>query len=288
MPIRTAERHCAFQQHHLGLQHLMSHSVALNKINLASSPGFVLLPQPPSCSCCLLLMQGDVVDVSRDGEKAVKCGSEERESYSSIIQYYSSPFHCQARLLVQTPVKSLVHLSRAGLCYLYLSWQKALWSCAFSCRAWKPLVRPGQHTHSLICDLQIFCLKAVHIVKTSGIKTHNKMCNESVFFFYHRSSQQRAGGSDHKEEIAMEAESQEKSPDEGALPSLCLKQVYPKYTKQFNYLRLVERIAALFIRFLGVKGNMRLGPTAFRTFIRYTCGSSHWIHINLPAFAWLR
>lgn len=67
----------------------------------------------------------------------------------------------------------------------------------------------------------------------------------------------------------MEAETQEKSPDEGALPSLCLKQVYPKYTKQFGHLRLVERIAALFIRFLGVKGNMRLGPTAFRTFIRY-------------------
>ncbi|XP_061603613.1 tubulin polyglutamylase TTLL11 [Phyllopteryx taeniolatus] len=53
-----------------------------------------------------------------------------------------------------------------------------------------------------------------------------------------------------------------------AMPSPCLKQVYPKYSRQFNYLRLVERIAALFIRFLGVKGNMRLGPTAFRTFIR--------------------
>ncbi|XP_034047561.1 tubulin polyglutamylase TTLL11 isoform X2 [Thalassophryne amazonica] len=75
---------------------------------------------------------------------------------------------------------------------------------------------------------------------------------------------------DQKEEVPMEAESQERSPDEGALPSLCLKQVYPKYTKQFSYLRLVERIATLFIRFLGVKGNMRLGPTAFRTFIR-TC-----------------
>lgn len=64
-------------------------------------------------------------------------------------------------------------------------------------------------------------------------------------------------------------ETQERSPDDGALPSLCLKQVYPKYAKQFNHLRLVERIAGLFIRFLGVKGNMRLGPTAFRTFIRY-------------------
>ncbi|XP_030006099.1 tubulin polyglutamylase TTLL11 [Sphaeramia orbicularis] len=83
-------------------------------------------------------------------------------------------------------------------------------------------------------------------------------------------------GCEQREEIPMEAESQDRNPDEGggSLPSLCLKQVYPKYTKQFNYLRLVERIAALFIRFLGVKGNMRLGPTAFRTFIR-TCKLSN-------------
>ncbi|KAF0031686.1 hypothetical protein F2P81_016241 [Scophthalmus maximus] len=72
----------------------------------------------------------------------------------------------------------------------------------------------------------------------------------------------------------MEAETQERSPEDGALPSLCLKQVYPKYTKQFNSLRLMERVASLFIRFLGVKGNMRLGPTAFRTFIR-TCKLSN-------------
>nr|XP_033816980.1 tubulin polyglutamylase TTLL11 isoform X2 [Geotrypetes seraphini] len=55
---------------------------------------------------------------------------------------------------------------------------------------------------------------------------------------------------------------------EGSPPSLCLKQVFPKYAKQFNYLRLKERIAALFIRFLGIKGTMKLGPTSFRTFIR--------------------
>lgn len=82
------------------------------------------------------------------------------------------------------------------------------------------------------------------------------------------SSQSKAGRLEHGDEISTEP--QDRSPGEGgALPSLCLKQVYPKYTKQFNYLRLVERMAALFIRFLGVKGNMRLGPTAFRTFIRY-------------------
>ncbi|XP_034565838.1 tubulin polyglutamylase TTLL11 isoform X2 [Notolabrus celidotus] len=87
-------------------------------------------------------------------------------------------------------------------------------------------------------------------------------------------SQTRPGGTERGEEIPMEAETPARSPDDGALPSLCLKQVYPKYTKQFNCLRLVERTAALFIRFLGVKGNMRLGPTAFRTFIR-TCKLSN-------------
>ncbi|NXY46273.1 TTL11 polyglutamylase, partial [Ceuthmochares aereus] len=55
---------------------------------------------------------------------------------------------------------------------------------------------------------------------------------------------------------------------EADLPSLCLKQVFPKYAKQFSYLRLVDRVAALFIRFLGVKGTTKLGPTGFRTFIR--------------------
>ncbi|NWH31259.1 TTL11 polyglutamylase, partial [Chloropsis hardwickii] len=55
---------------------------------------------------------------------------------------------------------------------------------------------------------------------------------------------------------------------EAALPSLCLKQVFPKYAKHFSYLRLVDRVAALFIRFLGVKGTTKLGPTGFRTFIR--------------------
>ncbi|CAH2316641.1 tubulin polyglutamylase TTLL11 [Pelobates cultripes] len=55
---------------------------------------------------------------------------------------------------------------------------------------------------------------------------------------------------------------------ESNLPSLCLKQVFPKYSKQFNYLRLVERMSSVFIRFLGIKGTMKLGPTSFRTFIR--------------------
>lgn len=68
--------------------------------------------------------------------------------------------------------------------------------------------------------------------------------------------------------IVVDAGSDEKEGLADSLPSLCLKQVFPKYTKQFNYLRVVERIAAIFLRFLGVKGTMRLGPTGFRTFIR--------------------
>ncbi|KAG7477259.1 hypothetical protein MATL_G00092250 [Megalops atlanticus] len=82
------------------------------------------------------------------------------------------------------------------------------------------------------------------------------------------------GNSSELQEDILEAGSPDKAePGDGvlvenSLPSLCLKQVFPKYTKQFNYLRTVERIAALFMRFLGVKGTMRMGPTGFRTFIR--------------------
>lgn len=80
------------------------------------------------------------------------------------------------------------------------------------------------------------------------------------------------GGSP-EDAIVVETGSDEKESLTDSLPSLCLKQVFPKYTKQFNYLRVVERIAAIFLRFLGVKGNMRLGPTGFRTFIRQVISS---------------
>ncbi|KAK2911991.1 hypothetical protein QQF64_027872 [Cirrhinus molitorella] len=76
------------------------------------------------------------------------------------------------------------------------------------------------------------------------------------------------GGGSPEEAIVVETGSDEKEGSADSLPSLCLKQVFPKYTKQFNYLRVVERIATIFLRFLGVKGTMRLGPTSFRTFIR--------------------
>ncbi|KAM3825305.1 tubulin polyglutamylase TTLL11 isoform 2-T2 [Vipera latastei] len=71
-----------------------------------------------------------------------------------------------------------------------------------------------------------------------------------------------------EEELQNEPELGESPPPEAEPPALCLKEVFPKYAKQFSYLRLVERIAALFLRFLGVKGTTKLGPTGFRTFIR--------------------
>ncbi|KAM5298510.1 tubulin polyglutamylase TTLL11 [Ctenodactylus gundi] len=79
-------------------------------------------------------------------------------------------------------------------------------------------------------------------------------------------SQQLEKPSARKEE-ALDSGHPNTSP-EARLPSICLKQVFPKYAKQFNYLRLVDRMANLFIRFLGIKGTMKLGPTGFRTFIR--------------------
>ncbi len=96
------------------------------------------------------------------------------------------------------------------------------------------------------------------------------MCVEVNLTCANRSS---TGGGSPEEAIVVEIGSDEKEGLADSLPSLCLKQVFPKYTKQFNYLRVVERIAAIFLRFLGVKGTMRLGPTSFRTFIRQVISS---------------
>ncbi|XP_053341568.1 tubulin polyglutamylase TTLL11 isoform X1 [Clarias gariepinus] len=79
---------------------------------------------------------------------------------------------------------------------------------------------------------------------------------------------QRKPPTTNQEAIIEDAGSDEKAELVEPLPSLCLKQVFPKYMKQFNYLRILERIADIFLRFLGVKGTMKLGPTSFRTFIR--------------------
>ncbi|XP_060066015.1 tubulin polyglutamylase TTLL11-like [Ylistrum balloti] len=49
----------------------------------------------------------------------------------------------------------------------------------------------------------------------------------------------------------------------------CLKQLYPAiYDEAFERLRILERVANLFISFLGVRGSLRIGPTGFRTFAR--------------------
>ncbi|XP_046338959.2 tubulin polyglutamylase TTLL11-like [Haliotis rufescens] len=49
----------------------------------------------------------------------------------------------------------------------------------------------------------------------------------------------------------------------------CLKRIYPDvYGTQFDYLRLMERLATLFTKSLGVRGAHRIGSTAFRMFAR--------------------
>ncbi|KAG8447555.1 hypothetical protein GDO86_014889 [Hymenochirus boettgeri] len=73
----------------------------------------------------------------------------------------------------------------------------------------------------------------------------------------------------HEESIGQ----RESETEENTLPSISLKQVYPKYSKQFNYLRVVERMSSVFLRFLGIRGTMKLGPTGFRTF--FSCKLSN-------------
>ena len=49
----------------------------------------------------------------------------------------------------------------------------------------------------------------------------------------------------------------------------CLKQLYPEpYDQFYDKLRLYEKLAEVFIVCLGVRQNVRLGPTGFRTFSR--------------------
>ncbi|XP_029468468.1 tubulin polyglutamylase TTLL11 isoform X2 [Rhinatrema bivittatum] len=101
-------------------------------------------------------------------------------------------------------------------------------------------------------------LRLMDPIKRKQIQKHSNLADNSLEI---KEQHQDANSSaKHEKDAVINPES--------SLPSLCLKQVFPKYYKQFNYLRLKERIAALFIRFLGIKGTMKLGPTSFRTFIR--------------------
>ncbi|XP_070532209.1 tubulin polyglutamylase TTLL11-like [Ptychodera flava] len=49
----------------------------------------------------------------------------------------------------------------------------------------------------------------------------------------------------------------------------CLEELFPaKYGEQYEFVRILERIAYLFNHFLGIRGTLRMGPTGFRTFTR--------------------
>jgi hypothetical protein len=56
---------------------------------------------------------------------------------------------------------------------------------------------------------------------------------------------------------------------ENKLKESCLKQLYPAiYDEECERYRILERVAGLFIYFLGIRGSLRIGPTGFRTFAR--------------------
>ena len=61
----------------------------------------------------------------------------------------------------------------------------------------------------------------------------------------------------------------EKSVDIYDKENSCLKVLYPDpYDQYYDKLRLYEKLADVFMVCLGVRQNMRLGPTGFRTFAR--------------------
>lgn len=61
---------------------------------------------------------------------------------------------------------------------------------------------------------------------------------------------------------------------ETKLRESCLKQLYPAiYDEECERYRILERVAGLFIYFLGIRGSLRIGPTGFRTFARLIVNS---------------
>ena len=61
----------------------------------------------------------------------------------------------------------------------------------------------------------------------------------------------------------------EKSIDIYDKDNSCLKLLYPEpYDQYYDKLRMYEKLADVFLVCLGVRQNMRLGPTGFRTFAR--------------------
>eukprot|EP00057_Strongylocentrotus_purpuratus_P008214 XP_011662688.1 PREDICTED: tubulin polyglutamylase TTLL11 [Strongylocentrotus purpuratus] len=57
--------------------------------------------------------------------------------------------------------------------------------------------------------------------------------------------------------------------EEDPLYDSCLEEIWPrKFSSNYEHLRIVERVAAFFNLFLGVRGAHRVGATGFRTFCR--------------------
>ncbi|XP_035685188.1 tubulin polyglutamylase TTLL11-like [Branchiostoma floridae] len=77
-------------------------------------------------------------------------------------------------------------------------------------------------------------------------------------------SEDSAGSSDSNANLLRELQLEEQQ------EKLVLLELYPRLQKQYEHFRLVERIAAMFCQFVGIRCTTRMGPTGFRTFTR-TC-----------------
>ena len=68
-------------------------------------------------------------------------------------------------------------------------------------------------------------------------------------------------------ELTFADSSEEENEDE---EESCLKEIFPSlHADELKHVRVVERLADIFIGCLSVRGSLRLGPTAFRMFARF-------------------
>ena len=71
------------------------------------------------------------------------------------------------------------------------------------------------------------------------------------------------------EEVHSDNGEDEEEEEEDPLYNSCLEEIWPrKFGQEYAHLRIMERVAALFNTFLGVRGAQRMGATGFRTFCR--------------------
>ena len=62
----------------------------------------------------------------------------------------------------------------------------------------------------------------------------------------------------------------------GEVSSGSFEELLPSQLGELEHLRVFERGAQLFMHFVGVRGGLKLGASAFRTFTRCVCCTIRW------------